>query len=693
MVSWDEMRLEARRVLDRLRGELLQSRNKHGHWEGHLSSSSLSTATAISAMSAILLHCDARDAPPIKSGLIEAGVRYLASQQNSDGGFGDTDRSHSNIATSYLVLAASELARQAVDCCLSELQLSKLNRFIEREGEIDGLRKRYGSDKTFVVPILNNLAIAGVVDWKDVPSLPFEAAAFPQSMYRFLRVPVVSYAIPALVAIGQAKHFHKPTWILPLRWARAGLVNRTLKVLQQMQPCNGGYLEAAPLTSFVVMSLAASNHGDHPVCDRGIQFLVDSVREDGSWPIDTNLATWVTSLSVAALAADPNDEAEWATTELADWILSCQHQKRHPFTGAEPGGWGWTDLSGAVPDGDDTPAAILALDALIHSTERPSGNPDSRFASSLQDAIEKAKRHGRTWLRQLQNRDGGMPTFCRGWGKLPFDRSSVDLAAHAIRAWHHDPSEASAKASLHAVHYLSRQQHDDGSWSPLWFGNQDRMDEDNPVYGTAKVLSASREVIQLSIDQAASVQMLGRGANYLIQSQNNEGGWGGGASSASVYEQGGAGPSLKPQPGLDRKRISTVEETAIAIEGLILFRQAIHGHENSQLPMRDQTLSTPKDPQARPSPSFVHDQDERGSFPHGIGLKCEGALSQDCTTTETLDPVILLGLKWLCDAIDAGLHETSFPIGFYFAKLWYHERLYPLVFSVSTLGRFLSVAK
>jgi len=54
-----------------------------------------------------------------------------------------------------------------------------------------------------------------------------------------------------------------------------------------MQPASGGYLEAAPLTSFVVMSLAASGRVEHPVVQQGVKFLVDSVRPDGSWPIDT----------------------------------------------------------------------------------------------------------------------------------------------------------------------------------------------------------------------------------------------------------------------------------------------------------------------------------------------------------------------------------------------------------------------
>jgi squalene-hopene/tetraprenyl-beta-curcumene cyclase len=32
-------------------------------------------------------------------------------------------------------------------------------------------------------------------------------------------------------------------------------------------------------------------------------------------------------------------------------------------------------------------------------------------------------------------------------------------------------------------------------------------------------------------------------------------------------------------------------------------------------------------------------------------------------------------------------HRQPAPIGFYFAKLWYYERLYPLIFTVAALGR------
>ena len=129
----------------------------------------------------------------------------------------------------------------------------------------------------------------------------------PQHWFRFLRLPVVSYAIPALVAIGQAKFHFDPPWNPLVRWVRRAALEKSLRVLERMQPASGGFLEATPLTSFVVMSLAAIGHADHPVVRRGVEFLVASAREDGSWPIDTNLATWNTTLSINALAEGYRD--------------------------------------------------------------------------------------------------------------------------------------------------------------------------------------------------------------------------------------------------------------------------------------------------------------------------------------------------------------------------------------------------
>ena len=43
------------------------------------------------------------------------------------------------------------------------------------------------------------------------------------------------------------------------------------------------------------------------------------------------------------------------------------------------------------------------------------------------------------------------------------------------------------------------------------------------------------------------------------------------------------------------------------------------------------------------------------------------------------------GLVWLVERVERGEHRDPAPIGFYFAKLWYYERLYPIIFAASTL--------
>src|SRR5262249_26915691 len=139
--------------------------------------------------------------------LIQGGLSWLVANQNSDGGWGDTVKSFSNISTTMLCRAAFHLAgaaNQHQDCLrrANDLLASRYGNTPEELAE--AVRARYGKDRTFAVPILTTCALAGLVSWKEVQPLPFELACFPQSWFRFLRLHVVSYALPALVAIGQA---------------------------------------------------------------------------------------------------------------------------------------------------------------------------------------------------------------------------------------------------------------------------------------------------------------------------------------------------------------------------------------------------------------------------------------------------------------------------------------------------------
>ena len=158
----------------------------------------------------------------------------------------------------------------------------------------------------------------------------------------------------------------------------------------------------------------------------------------------------------------------------------------------------------------------------------------SRCASSANRTREsiQAAAAGVRWLVGVQNRDGGVPTFCRGWGTLPFDRSTPEITAHALRAWsawhtHLDVplQQATRHSASRAMSYLERTQRGDGSWIPLWFGNEDAPGEDNPVYGTARVLLALDGSLIREDSRADKCRR--RAVRWLLDVQNDDGGWGG----------------------------------------------------------------------------------------------------------------------------------------------------------------------
>jgi squalene-hopene/tetraprenyl-beta-curcumene cyclase len=589
-------------TLANARRRLLAARTPAGHWEGHLSSSALSTATALFALH---LHDPTRH-----RALIDAGLTWLLRTQNDDGGWGDTTQSLSNISTTALCWAALSVGgdEAAPAVARAEQWLSRAAGALAPRALASAIAARYGKDRTFSVPILTMCALArrlGDDPWRLIPQLPFELAAFPQGLFRFLRLPVVSYALPALISMGLARHRNRPSRNPLTRLLRRLSTNRVLRVLIQIQPEGGGFLEATPLTSFVTMSLIGAGQHDHPVVTSAVDFLTRSVRPDGSWPIDTNLATWITTLSVNALAAaGPTAVADALLPDdrraVREWLLNQQYTQTHPYTGAPPGAWAWTDLPGGVPDADDTAGALLALHHL--------GDIDPRTTHAAIAGVR--------WLLDLQNRDGGIPTFCRGWTNLPFDRSGADLTAHALLAWSAwrdrlplDLARRVAAAERRAIAYLASHERPDGSWRPLWFGNQHTPDEENPTYGTAKVLIALSHR-----PEEACAAMIGRGARWLLTAQNPDGGWGG-------------------APGTP----SSVEETGLAMDalGAILRGPALNG--------------------VLPRPAV------------------QNALTRART--------------WMEQSTRSGTQFPPSPIGFYFAKLWYFEREYPLILAVAGLGR------
>jgi len=586
-----------------LRERMLALRQPAGHWVGHLSSSALSTATAVFALAQV-------DRAQHRA-MIDRGLTWLCAHQNADGGWGDTVQSPSNLSTTLLCYSALAIPEAPAVChealAKTESWLRQTVGTLEPQALARAVDRAYGKDRTFSVPILTMCALAGRLGsgpdaWRSIRSLPFELAVLPRRLFRWLRLPVVSYALPALIAMGQVRFAHrKPR--NPLAFlARSAARRCSLDVLETLQPDNGGFLEAAPLTSFVTMSLASCGYQNHPVVRKGAEFLAASVRDDGSWPIDTDLATWVTTLSIRALTACTADGGlvDSQREQLADWLLACQHKRVHPYTQSAPGGWAWSNLPGAVPDADDTAGAMLALHDL-----QASGN-----------AVSEAAAAGIDWLLGLQNRDGGIPTFCRGWTKLSFDKSAPDITAHMVGAtgvWLDTLREPlkwrAEQGMLRALAFLGKSQNADGSWLPLWFGNQYAADKANPVYGTSRALTHLARVPDRYRDR--TVLMCDMGRQWLLSAQNGDGGWGGA-----------------------REVVSSIEETALAVEAL-----------------------------------------------------ADGLLTRQVRGDDAVPEAICRGVDWLVAHTDQGRSVPPMPIGLYFAQLWYHEELYPIVFALSALAK------
>lgn len=536
---------------DDLVSQLLNCRNEQGFWTGSLSTSALSTSVAIVALK---ISGERKDQPLIKSGL-----DWLRKNINDDGSFGDTKESPGNISTTLLCYAS-------ISYCGTEDEtneiLSKIRSWLGSKGislssdtVTYSILRHYGNDYTFSLPIIAMLNLCGLIPDKElriVPVLPFELTLLPSSLYRFFNLKVVSYALPALIGVGIYLHRHNRKAVLGRVSLRDSLIPRAIKKLDSLVPASGGFLEAIPLTSFVIMCLVACEYKDNKTVEKGLRFVRAQQRADGGWPIDTDLSTWVTTLSIKALGNDIYSRFdETAITKLRDHLLSLQYKTTHPFNGAEAGGWGWTSYSGSVPDADDTPGAILAL------LELYTGRQEERTALS----------NGCRWLTRLQNSDGGFPTFCRGWGRLPFDKSCADLTGHAVLALlktlYIPENElpggltSNIRKSISAgLSYLEKNQRSDGSWIPLWFGNQKSNDMTNPVYGTAKVniyLTDCLSITGLPDEYRQPITAMSEKASVFLASQQNiDGSWGG-------------------KKGID----GTIEETALAVSAL--------AHSNKQL--------------------------------------------------------------------------------------------------------------
>ena len=187
---------------------LLSMRREDGMWEGHLSSSAISTSVSIFALS-VIDHEEYQKE-------IERGTQWLKQTMKPEGAWGDSIESPVNMTATLLSYTALSHLHQVPEA--TERYIRETLGWKDEAQLIDGVLAYYGKDLTFSVPILMMCALAGVIsNWKRIPPFPFELAVLPQSTFRFLNLPVVSYAIPALIAVGILQNRRRKTLFSPVR--------------------------------------------------------------------------------------------------------------------------------------------------------------------------------------------------------------------------------------------------------------------------------------------------------------------------------------------------------------------------------------------------------------------------------------------------------------------------------------------
>jgi squalene-hopene/tetraprenyl-beta-curcumene cyclase len=664
-----------------VRAELLAERAADGHWSGQLGSSPFATAAAVSAL--VVAHRRSSqhaltesikgDGQAIEhvlqndlSELLLESVHWLAKHQNSDGGWSDCEGARSNIAATMMVQAAFRLT--GIPAKYSDLMV-RADDYVETVGGLAELKRYLSGDKPLLTAIMANCALADMFPWRQVPTLQLELACLPTRWRRNIHVFIPRYARPVVLSVGRAKFHHDPPNNPIARFWRRSIWRKSLVMLEQLQASDDSFLSSVPLTSFIVMSLASVGCQEHKIVERGIEFLLSSVRADSSWSNTPNRAVSNTAIALNCLAKGAHqgaghshghfdshpelaansktwDDASRATETVTDvhlpmdlncsafnescvnWLLAQQHAEPNAVTEVSSGGWASSDAAGALPNAGATANVVSAL---------IQAHPKATTAQ--RERIERAAGRGVVWLLELQNEDGGWATYYRDDAILRRDESATDVTAQVLRAlaaWRRDwRTDTSAEASrrwsfideraVRAIDtgwkYLEAHQAPDGSFIPMWFGNEHQPNQINPVYGTSQVLFAAAELERLGSN------LTQRAARWLAAAQHANGGWG--PPRATIdYSLGEDGHAARRANEV-MSRFCTIEETSLATSALM--------------------------PIAETNPAVA--------------------------------PTVSRGYAWLTGAVEQDAHRRPAIIGFSLAKLWYYERLYPLAFAAGALSR------
>ena len=217
-----------------------------------------------------------------------------------------------------------------------------------------------------------------------------------------------------------------------------------------------------------------------------------------------------------------------------------------------PGGWAFQYANPHYPDLDDTAVVVMAMDRFRHA-------PAKRDGCDLGESIARA----REWVLGMQSKGGGWGAFdadnvSEYLNHMPFadhgallDPPTADVTARCVSMLAQLDEKSDREAIAAGLEYLRRSQRSDGAWYGRWGMNY--------IYGTWSALCAFN-----AAGVSPKSREVRRAVEWLIATQNADGGWGESAASYDLaYQRHQTAPS-------------TASQTAWALLGLMTAGAAHH---------------------------------------------------------------------------------------------------------------------
>jgi squalene-hopene/tetraprenyl-beta-curcumene cyclase len=304
-----------------------------------------------------------------------------------------------------------------------------------------------------------------------------------------------------------------------------------------------------PAMMYAIMAMDALGYErDHPDLQTALRQFDDLIIEGEESLIFQPAKSPVWDTAIAAFALGELGEAATpasaeALTKSADWLLTKEIRRKGDWATKRPNlvpsGWVFEFANEWYPDIDDTAMVLLGM---LHAK------------ASEPEKQTRAEERAVAWLLGMQSSDGGWAAFDvdNNWKiltKVPFadhnamlDPTCADITGRVIESLckrgfdHHHPAIAKG------VRYLLEQQEKNGSWYGRWGVNY--------VYGTFLAIRGLKASGSPRVEHAVE-----RGARWIMQAQNSDGGWG---ESCKGYDT-----------GRFERAESTPAQTAWAVLGLI----------------------------------------------------------------------------------------------------------------------------